>query len=152
MNNADLFSAINTRAMADNGAGGLTTLLSATNAFYYAAIPEAVDMPFCMFTVANMTDESAFARNVVSVVFRIATFVARTHATITDPVQRLSDIVKRLYGDSSSSGTTPTYGFHRHLLTLTDWTGGHIVHRNTTDEHGDDYYCTVLEFEIHVSK
>lgn len=152
MNTAELFTAINTRAMADNGAGGLTTLLSATTAFYYAAIPENVDMPFCLLTTASMSDESAFTRNVVNVTFRIATFVNRTDATITNPVQRLSDIVKRLYGDSSASGTTPSYGFHRHLLALSDWTGGHCVHRSTFDEHGDDYYCTVLEFVVYVSK
>lgn len=149
MNTAELFKAINDRAMSDSGAGGLTTLLSASTAFYYAAVPEAVLMPYCLVVFVGASDESAFSRNVAQVVFRVQCYVPRTSPSITDPIKRLSDIVGRVYGPGTPD---PSYGFHRHQLVLTEWTGGHVVHQNTFDEHGDSEYCTVLEFKLFVSK
>jgi len=153
VNAADLYKAIKDRAAADTGTGGLFDTMGAKiNGFYYAALPEASLMPFCMFTIGADRDTSAFAKNVSEIMFRISTFVARTHATITDPVQRGSEIIKRIYGDSSASQLTPTYGFHRHSLTLTDWAASQITYQSTFEEHGDDYYSWTLQFKLWLSK
>jgi hypothetical protein len=153
VNQADLFDKIRDRAASDTGSGGLFDTGGArVSGFYYGAMPSASVMPFCFFNVPVMPDMSTFTSNVLRVIFRISSFVAREHATITDPIQRLSEICKRIYGDSATGSLVPSYGFHRYTLTLTDWTGGSIRFIQPIEEHGDDYYCIVQEFELFISK
>lgn len=154
MNIADLADKIRDRAEADSGAGGLRESggTASVTAFYYGAVPPTVVMPYSVFTFAADTDRSAFTRNVSEVIFRVATVVPRTSQTITDPIQRGSNILGRIYGNSSASSLSPTYGFHRFKPTLTDWTGTGIVYNQTFEEHDEVAYQWIQEFKVFLSK
>lgn len=153
-NFADIWDKIRDRAAADTAAG--SGLFMATtpliNGFYYAAIPENVPMPFCVFNIAADRDQSVFTANISEVMFRIMVAVPRISATISDPTLRGSQILKRLYGDSATGSLTPSYGFHRFSPTLTDWTATGITYQNTFEEHGDNEYVWVTQWKLWVSK
>ena len=155
MNVADLADKIRDRAAADTGSGGLfETLSPLISAFYYAAIPNAAVMPYCVFMVSADQDQSMFTQNMSMVQFRVVTFVQRTTLTTgtQDPVLTGSKILKRVYGDSASGSLTPSYGFHRFSPTLTDWTATSIMYQNTNENHGDEYYSWSQEFRLWLTK
>lgn len=153
MNQAAIWDAIRDRLVGDTGTGGLFNSGSPLlTAFYYAAIPTSGTMPYAVLSFASDTENDAFAKDIRQIVFRINVFVPRIHATITDPTNRGSQILARIYGDTSA-GSAPTYGLHRWQPSLSgSWSAAHVQQAQAFDEHTDDTYSWVLEYKLTISK
>lgn len=150
-NFADLYDKIRDRAASDTGSGGLFDTGGALiTAFYYAALPPETAMPYCYFMVASDSANNTFTMNGSMVEFRIVTCVSRAFST--DPIARGSAILKRIYGNSASGSLTPTYGFHRYDIALTDWTATTIEYQRTIELHEETYYAWSQEFKLWLFK
>lgn len=153
MDIARLWDAIRDRAVADTGSGGLfnaTTPL--VSGFYNTFAPTSATHPYCVYVTASATPDNGFNKDVVRVNFRIQSYVARKPANGADAMQVGSDILNRVYGDSSAGGA-PTYGFARWSPTLAgSWTATVVEFVDVIEDHGNDYYCWVQSFRTHLTK
>jgi len=156
MNIADIHLVLKTRAAADTGSGGLFNAASPLiNAWYPSRIPASVQYPYVVQTVTGVPNRPAFAKDVVSVTFRASVWVPWKSHTDTDPMQTASNILKRIYGNWSSSApsTQPTHGFHRYKPTLTSpWTATFIKYDDTFDESDDHYINLIPQFSFTMSQ
>jgi hypothetical protein len=125
VNIAKLTEAIRTRALADNGVGGLTTLVSSVTAFFG---PTGATYPYVVITgdafdQGTAAAPSGFRKEVVTVLFTFHIYGAKRSG-----MAAIEAVIDRLYGDASAQADwVPTYGFHRHVLTLDGgWTAGPV--------------------------
>jgi hypothetical protein len=142
VDNAAVWLAIEARALTDTGAGGLfnagTPLVSGI--FPNVHTPDA-NFPWITYDVADVVPGHAFNKDVFTETVRFSVYVPMESRSLTDPQQRASDIIKRIYGNwsSASPATAPTYGFHRHPLVVTGgtWTSGGMLKQTSFVEHED---------------
>jgi hypothetical protein len=151
MNIASLMLAIQTRAKADTGAGGLFNVASPlVNDTTYAKIKPTKDMPYIMFTTAGGDIKDCFQKDVTEPIIRMAAFVDEKMAAATT---RGAAILERIRGDSSG-GSAPSYGFHRWVPgSVGGWdVGAFMIDGVPQEEHGDEYYSWVVTFRTLCSK
>lgn len=151
MDLASIETALKARLLADTGTGGLrnsgTPLVQGV---WVSNAPSSQAMPYCLIDVASQREAHAFSKDIFEVEAWVSTFVAR-HGTAT-PLQTASDILARVYGDSSA-GSAPTYGLHRHPLSLSgSWVATPIESMGVLPEHDEKAYVYRQIFKFHVSK
>lgn len=138
---ARLWLALKTRAVADTGSGGLfnaTTPL--INGFYPGKVPTASTLAFPYVVIGSELKGGphAFGKDIALGMIDFHLYVSEDDSS-GDPYQKMSDLEKRLSGDSTN-GSTPSFGFHRHPLTISggSWTATQLVWEGTTDEPVED--------------
>lgn len=150
MDLAHIETALLSRLTGDTGSGGLRNALSPLVAGVWVSnAPSAQAMPLCIIDLASQREANAFSKDIFEVEAWVSTMVARTGTT---PLQTASDILARVYGDSSA-GAAPSYGLHRHPLSLSgSWTATPIGCMGVFAEHDDNAYVYRQVFKFHVSK
>lgn len=118
MNYLDLSKAIDDRLDTD------ATLATLTGGrYYFMTAPPGTAYPYVVYSVVSDNEQDAFNGDIREVFFELAIF-DKTANGLAD----IEAIKARLKGDSTSPSSAPTYGFHRHVLSLTGgWTGGPVV-------------------------
>ncbi len=151
MDLAALGTSIKARAVADTGSGGLfnsgTPLVTG---IYNTNAPDDATFPYLVYSVAAMGPNDTFTGEVDEIMFRITVYDMRhpDGATPRDPILRCSNIIARVIGPG---GTSPSYGFHRHTLSITSsdgWASGTIVRGSQAQNHTDDVYQFDLDFRV----
>lgn len=137
-----LIIAVRTRLLADNGAGGLTTL--ATGVYGMMGTSDA-SYPFCVIDIAGSGSEDGFTLNMAEVRFRVHTF-----AEIDNGFSALNAITQRIYGDGNQ---TPAYGLHRHAISLSGgWVATAVQWVTRSIDMDHDHYHAVDEFVTYMNK
>lgn len=151
MDLAHLETALVSRLTGDTGTGGLRNASSPLVAgVWVTTAPSAQVMPYCVIDVASQRAANAFTRDIYETEAWVTTFVPR--AGTATPLQTASDILARVYGDSSG-GAAPTYGYHRLTLSLSGgWTPTAMECTGVFAEHDADTYLYRQIFKLHLSK
>lgn len=154
-------AAIRTRALADTGSGGLfyaSGPLLKSFTFEYApatnsATPLTDIMPYVVFNFPAWEEDPTFNTDVQSVVCQFHLFLPRESGA-----NAASAILARIYGDGiAQTNRTPTYGFHRHALSLGDtdvtapWYASPMrrTSRNTAHERDVYHYIDSYDFNVY---
>lgn len=122
-------AAILNRIKADTGTGGLyegSAWSIISGAWFAAASPATPAYPYVVYAVSSEPDDTFPADQRT---FRVAFSIYDTADRGMDRVQAIMD---RLYGDAMLQATRqPTYGLHRHRITIPSstlgWIGGDVV-------------------------
>lgn len=151
MDDRALLIAVRARLFADTGSGGLFANGAelVTNIYGVTAVPGA-SYPYIVVDRAGFGPLDAFTLNVAEVRFR-------THviARVDSGWDNVNAILARVYGSGNRS---PTYGLHRHSLTLTGgWAATNVqfAGRTTDTETGTDrvdFYHVVDDWLTFMSK
>jgi len=152
-----LMAAINARALADTGSGGLfaasNPLIPTAGAIYQGAAPTRAAMPFLVFRLVNIAVADTF-RDVEHVVeWAMDIYVGETD-TAYDPTDRANKITERVIGDwVEQADRTPTYGFDGWSpdLSASGWTGlASNIRTAERDLPEPGVVHRVIEFELRV--
>lgn len=151
MDIANIELAVKTRLQADTGSGGLlNSSAPLITGVWVSNAPAGNTAPYCVIDVASEKSDNAFTKDIYSVEFWVHTFVAR-HGNAT-PLQTASDIMARIFGDSAA-GAVPSYGLHRHPLSLSgSWTATNAECTGAFAEHDENVYHYYQIFRLTVSK
>lgn len=153
MDNANLWLAIKARAASDTGSGGLfaagTPLVSG---IYPNLFPQDENFPWITFDIEDVAPAHAFNKDVFTYTVRFNIYVPMESESITDPHQTASDIINRVYGDSTG-GSAPSYGFHRHKLAPSGaWGGCQLLKIGSSIEHEDTDLHFVEQYQSAISQ
>lgn len=152
MSLAALWDAIADRGNADSGTNKLVGSGGLCTGIWNTEAPESVLHPYLVYTTASATSRDTFTGEVDKVIIRFAFWVPRRPPAGTDSMNIASLIGARILGDSSG-GSTPTYGFHRWKPTLSgSWTAGQMIRTQVIENHSDEHYSFVHEYEIYLRK
>lgn len=62
-------------------------------------------------------------------------------------------IIDRLLGDATDSDAAPSFGFHRHRLSVSgDWTGSHMLQLAPEARHTLDHFVYAVPFTFYLSR
>lgn len=142
------------RAIADTGTGGLfNTTTPLIYAWNWNAVPEGTQYPYVVQSVASLTSQNAFQKDVVACTVRFGIWHERSSNIDPTPYTTVSNIEARIYGNwsSSSPGTAPTYGFHRFSPSFSGWTGTAMEYVTTFDESDGDLIHIIQEYRFWIS-
>ena len=162
MNINGLAQAIRARALADTGTGGMFNSGSPLlKSFLHYFGPEAATdaqlsaiVPYCVFAVGPIHSDPGYNENQYEADVEMHIFDARKlgHSAVT--IEAISD---RLMGDAiAQTNRTPTYGFDRHQLVLTNagpeahgpWSPGPLRFVSLTPLHDTDFWHYNVLFTI----
>ena len=155
-NLARVFTAIRTRALADTGSGGLfASGANLVTGIYAETGSQTLAFPYITITLFDEEDDT-FAKDgsIVNVQFHI---YHNAVASGIGPIEACGAIIERLRGDATQqSNRVPTYGFHRHKLTLSQsggalWGAGLMRRLRGTTAHEKDVYHFIEEYEVRQS-
>lgn len=126
------------------------TLTAAVSGVYLLRAAPGVAMPYVVISLVDAAaDLDSFESNTSLVTIDVRVLVD-VDATAADPSSTISTIIDRIYGGSEA---TPTYGLHRHVLTISGgWTGSPIRFVGASTEHAENVLQYVLRFETHATK
>lgn len=148
MNLAPFFTAIKTRLEADTGTGGLFKSGAALVSGCYSVLapPLADDYPYLLIDHEGDDVLDGFGLNFIQRAFRVHVF-----AEVANGLAPVDAILNRIYGDGDRS---PTYGLHRHSLTLASggWTGSVVEYRDTIWNSDVDIYHVIQRYVTRFSK
>lgn len=152
MNVDALITAVRTRLLSDTATGGLMATGSEliTNVYGFAAPGNASyqTKPYLLVDIAGTIANDAFDLDLVEFRFRVHCFsLANGGLTPVDAIMR------RVYGQASR---TPTYGLHRHALSLaggSGWTATTCQFAGTNDGGSDeDHYHVVHDYVTNLQR
>lgn len=151
MDLANLETAIYNRLVGDTGAGGLRNASAPlVTGVFVGTANSGQTMPFLLIDVAAERAQNAFSRDIFNAEFWVTTSAARFGSAT--PGQVYSDILARVYGDTVG-GSVPTYGLHRHTLSLSGgWTATVAECMGAFPEHTDAAFVWRQIFKLTVSK
>lgn len=171
MNIAGVSQAIRARIIDDTGSGGMweTSGTYKAKTAGYAQGPRAATtaalQSLCPYIVYDLlagdTGEDGFTSDVLDTVWRIHVWDDINNNTSgAEGALRGSVIVDRLFGDGiPQSNRAPTYGFHRHQLTLTTtghasapWATGMVAVGSVNTAHEADFYHWILTMNVRQSR
>ncbi len=117
-------------------------------------MPPDQTFPYVVSNVGSWVATNAFTKDINELVVRFSTFHGMEQSSSTDPLQTCSTILGRIYGNwsSASPGTAPTYGFHRHTLSVSGWTGSIMEFVSAREEHTQGVYHFIQEYRLWLSK
>lgn len=156
MNLARLASAIRDRIRADTGTGGLfnvtTGILRNSDVLYGTGQVERV-FPYVTFDV-EATQADGFGHDHMLVTVTLHIVDDRNNG-----IGNCATIIDRVYGDAvTQPSDVPSFGLHRHPLTLTsetnypDWkVGGVMYRRSSATRHDAECYVFEEVYEFHMS-
>lgn len=158
-----LWLAVLDRVTSDTGTGGLlnvTTPLLAGSGIYNTQAPSTEGTssvyPYIVYATASSQNDSEFETRgwIREIDFHI--YVEKSSSSITDPMQRGADILRRLEGDweDQPAGTQPSFGFDRYKPSLgsSGWTPDIFELIDSRDLHEDEVYHWMMTFRIRNSK
>lgn len=140
----------------DTGAGGLFAPgAELVTEIYENSAPSPFPVgPILVFDIESMEQNNPFNSALYAVRFRINVYVQRdiirgTHTA----AQTASQIIGRVRGDwVSAANHTPTYGLHRHALTLSDsdYTADPPAHLSSIPTHDETHLHYVETFRTYL--
>lgn len=149
MNATRLFVALKARLDADTGTGGLfATGANLISGVYNTLAPTTLTdtNSYIVFNVASAEQMDGFNIDVIEYTFYLSIFTP-----VDSGLSAAQAIIDRIYGNAlSQAGRVPTYGLHRHSLTLTStsWRGG-IMHRiDQQTNHTETVYQHIETYRI----
>ena len=125
MDLAALNLALKTRAYTDTGAGGLRNADSPLiTGWYPTRFDPSLQFPYVVTSIAASASDNAFSLDVGRVTMYFHIWHQKEGTDDENPTLTCSNIIKRIYGNWASSSPTvaPTWGFHRHPLTIASGT------------------------------
>ena len=155
-NLARVFTAIRARALTDTGTGGLfATSNNLITGIFAETGSQTLSYPYITMTMFDEEDDT-FAKDgsVVNVQFHI---FHDAKVSGVGPIEKCGAIIERLRGDGTQqSDRLPTFGFHRHKLTLSQsggmlWGAGIMRRLRGTTAHENDVYHFIEEYEVRQS-
>lgn len=154
MNNNAICAAIVARLQADQGGGALFATGGAPGLItgvYRDMAPPGATMPYVVFDCKDeATDESSFTGDVLRVRIAFAIF-----SPTTSPPSVVDTIKGRIFGDATDqTNRVPTYGFHRHTLTLSAgrWVTSAMMYQNGENDSDLTRYSDVSFYEMNMSR
>lgn len=158
MNIAHATAAIRSRLLADTSPGGLRAassplLASDEKITTYILAPDQVGTiggyPYVVIDVISVEEEDAFDADAVRYEIDLHVFDLQS-ASMT----ACADIIDRIRGDAMAQPTRqPSYGLHRHTITLpTPWTGGLVVRAGGRSEHDQAVQHYVESYIMHATR
>ena len=149
MNINALITAVRTRLLADTGSGGLFPVAGGNlvTAVYGMVAPSNAEPPYLLIDAAATDNKDGFSLDLNEVRFRVHLF-----ALATDGFSPADAIHQRVIGEASR---TPSYGLHRHALTLaggSGWTTTAIQHAGTNYDNDEDHYHVIDDFITHIQR
>jgi hypothetical protein len=153
---------IRARAIADTGSGGLfnvsAPLVKSCTHEYAPATDSATNgadiFPYIVFTFPAWEDEPTFTTDLQRLVVQFHVYALREGGS-----KVCGDILDRIYGDGIRQTTRiPTYGFHRHSLSLGDtdltapWTSGPMVRMSRNTAHERDVYHYIDSYSVTLAR
>jgi len=171
MNISGIAQAIRARIIADTGSGGVWETAGTYKAktASYAQGPRAANAaalqalcPYIVYdVVSGDSGEDCFTSDVLLTTWEVNVWDDINNTTSgAEGALRGSGIIDRLYGDGIPQSTrAPTYGFHRHQLTLTTtghasapWATGLVAIQRLDRAHEADFYHWTLTMNVLMSR
>lgn len=171
MNLDGLANAIRARVQADTGSGGAwetSGLYKLTSVLHEdgqrATQTGAIDAlyPYMVYSLISAdTGEDGFTSDSVSTDWRLHVFDDKKNtATGAEGALRSLGILNRLFGDAlAQSNRVPTFGFHRHQLSLTvtgdasaPWAAGVCEIERLNSNHDEDAYHWIYTMRVRQSR
>lgn len=149
MNNNAICAAIVTRLQADQGSGALFATgggAGLITGVYRNEAPSTATFPYIVFSVTTEADRNTFRGDIFEVSIDFGIYVP-----VSAPPSVVDTIVDRLYGDATvQTSGEPTFGLHRHPLTLSTgtWSGGTLEMKGTQDASDRDYYIEIDTYKF----
>lgn len=167
MNISGVAGAIRARIVGDTGAGGVFE----TAGTYKAVTVQFVEgprgantsadsslFPYVVYNfVSGSTEEDGFDSDSCEMAWDVHVWDFKQHSNSSAPgAQRSSGMVDRLFGDAiAQSNRVPTYGLHRHQLSLSvtgsasaPWATGVVAVTDINAPHEADFYHWVITLKI----
>jgi len=157
MNLIAIWTAIKARIDADTGTGGIsnagTPLISGIYSSFAVTGASTASKPYIVFDVDGAQQQDGFEIDIIELSIRLHVF-ARMDSATTSGFDKCSAIIDRLYGDGIDNvNRIPSYGFHRHELTISSgkYTGS-IMHRTgMAQEHDEDHLHFIESYSLLIS-
>lgn len=157
MNLVPVWVAVYKRLTSDTGSGGLLAtgaeLVSGIRAYFAPPTFTTETKPYIVFDVDGAQQQDGFNIDVIDLSIRLHVFARMEYAT-TSGFDRCAAILDRIYGNGiDQAGRTPTYGLHRHSLSLesSSYTAD-IMHRTgMAQEHDEDHLHFIESYSVLIS-
>lgn len=149
--------ALKTRAAADTGAGGLFNVATPLiQGWFPNRAAQTTAFPYVVTNIAAWDAQNAFSRDVSQLIVRISVYHEKEGTDDPTTMLTCSNVLKRIYGNWSSSApaTAPTYGFHRHPLVIAsgNWASTMMECTGALEAHEESYWHFIQEYRLWLSQ